>query len=72
MTAAPLVLIEPTAEAAGAGRLLARHRIGALPVVDAGRLVGMLTKTDFLSQLPNIEIPEQAVQAASAPAGEVP
>jgi acetoin utilization protein AcuB len=33
-----------------AARLLCRHRIGALPVVDAhGRLVGMISETDVLT-----------------------
>jgi acetoin utilization protein AcuB len=44
VTAGPFDTVEDAA------RLLCRHRIGALPVVDAhGRLLGMITETDVLT-----------------------
>ena len=36
-----------------AARHLAEHRIGCLPVVDDGRLVGLLSETDALLGLPD-------------------
>ena len=44
-----VVSVSPTDTVEDASRLLCRHRIGALPVVDeAGRLVGILSETDVL------------------------
>jgi WS/DGAT/MGAT family acyltransferase len=38
----------PTEPAAAAGRRMARHKIGCLPVVEGGRLTGIVTESDFL------------------------
>jgi len=38
----------PEREAREAARLMLDHKIGALPVVDGGHLVGILTETDLL------------------------
>jgi acetoin utilization protein AcuB len=43
-----VVTVDPRRPAREAARLLISHRIGALPVVDAGRLVGIVTETDLL------------------------
>ncbi len=43
-----VVTIGSCAEAREAAQLLLDHRIGALPVVDQGRLVGIITETDLL------------------------
>ncbi len=43
-----VVTVEPTLEASEAAQLLLDHRIGALPVVDRGHLVGIITETDLL------------------------
>jgi CBS domain-containing protein len=43
-----VVTIGPGAEVREAARLLLDHRIGALPVVDRGQLVGIITETDLL------------------------
>jgi acetoin utilization protein AcuB len=43
------VSIPPHASVDEAARLMHHHAIGALPVVDHGRLVGILTRTDILS-----------------------
>jgi acetoin utilization protein AcuB len=50
MTRSP-VTITPDAPAAEAGQELVAKKIGALPVLRAGKLVGMLTERDFLSYL---------------------
>jgi CBS domain-containing membrane protein len=36
------------ATAAGAARLLETHKLGCLPVVEHGRLVGLVTEADFV------------------------
>jgi CBS domain-containing protein len=46
--------ITPEHDAAGAGRMLIRNGIGALPVVRGQRVVGILTKRDFLRHLLSI------------------
>ena len=43
-----VVTIGSGAEAREAARLLLDYRIGALPVVDRGQLVGIITETDLL------------------------
>jgi CBS domain-containing protein len=44
----PPVVISPDAEIGQAARLLAEKRIGCLPVIEEGKLVGLLTETDVL------------------------
>ena len=44
-----VVTIEPTKSIKTAAKLMLKHNIGGLPVVDAtGRLIGIITKTDLL------------------------
>jgi acetoin utilization protein AcuB len=43
-----VITIGPDREAAEAARTMVEHKIGALPVVDGGQLVGIVTETDFL------------------------
>jgi len=43
-----VVTIESGREASEAAQLLLDHKIGALPVVDRGHLVGIITETDLL------------------------
>jgi acetoin utilization protein AcuB len=43
-----LFVIAPTASVDEAARLLRHHRVGALPVVDGGRLRGILSASDIL------------------------
>lgn len=45
LTVSPDTLLEDV------GELLRKHRIGALPVVQAGRVVGIMTESDFLRAL---------------------
>ena len=41
-------VIAPTTSAATAARLLHTHKFGCLPVVDRGKLVGIITEADFV------------------------
>jgi CBS domain-containing protein len=43
-----VMTIAPEREAAAAAQLMLDHKIGALPVIDEGRLVGIVTETDML------------------------
>lgn len=45
---APVVTIGPDASVQEAARAMAEKKIGCLPVVEEGRLVGILTETDIL------------------------
>ena len=44
-----LVTVEPDDSLRHAAELMAEHRVSGLPVVAAGRLVGVLTESDFLT-----------------------
>lgn len=44
----PVITIEPGRPVEEAAHLMLERRIGALPVVEAGRLLGILTETDLL------------------------
>ena len=43
-----VIVVEPDRDARDAAALLLAEKIGALPVVDHGFLVGIVTETDFL------------------------
>jgi acetoin utilization protein AcuB len=43
-----VVTIGPTRDSREAARIMTQHQIGALPVLDGGRLVGIVTETDIL------------------------
>jgi len=43
-----VVVVSPRHDATEAASLMLDHTIGALPVVDGGRLVGIITETDLL------------------------
>jgi CBS domain-containing protein len=45
---APPIVISPDATVEEAARVLAEKKIGCLPVLDEGKLVGMVTETDVL------------------------
>ena len=45
------VTIGPTESVAEAARLMRNHKIGGLPVIDNGQLVGIVTETDLLDFL---------------------
>ncbi len=44
----PPVTIDPDASVEEAARIMAEQKIGCLPVVDGGALVGLVTETDLL------------------------
>jgi CBS domain-containing protein len=44
------VAVAPDAPLADAARLMLERKIGALPVVENGRLVGILTESDFVKR----------------------
>lgn len=43
-----VITVGPGRDAGDAARLMLDHRIGAVPVVDSGRIVGILTETDIV------------------------
>ena len=43
-----VITVGPNRDAADAARLMLDHKIGALPVTDGGRLIGIVTETDML------------------------
>jgi len=47
----PVVSVEPAASLEDAARLMRERKIGALPVVEAGRVVGILTEADLLRHI---------------------
>lgn len=48
---AVVVSVRPDDDIAEAARLMSEHKIGALPVVENGRLVGIVTEIDLLRML---------------------
>ena len=50
-----VLTIEPQAAAAEAAAMMAKKKIGALPVVDHGKLVGILTATDLLGAFARLD-----------------
>ncbi|MCK5640159.1 MAG: CBS domain-containing protein [Gammaproteobacteria bacterium] len=61
--------IEPGAKAADAAAVMAKKRIGALPVVNKNKLVGIITSTDILKAFVKMSsMLEQFTPSASAPA----
>ena len=45
---AGVIIVDPDRPIAEAARIMVDHKIGALPVVDEGRLVGIITESDFV------------------------
>lgn len=56
MTPDPLV-IGPDAQVTEAARIMSEENVGALPVVDGGRLVGLVTEGDLIMQDVKLEYP---------------
>jgi acetoin utilization protein AcuB len=57
--ASAVVTLAPGAFVEDAARLMRRHRIGAIPIVDGERLVGILTRSDVLEAF--VELTQRAV-----------
>ena len=66
-----LVLGAPEMSAADAAVIMRERRIGCLPVVDAGRLLGIVTRSDLLAALAHLRR-EKARPAADRGAAEIP
>lgn len=49
-----VITVRPTAELREAARLLHENKIGALPVLDGERVVGIITETDVLRAFANV------------------
>ena len=47
----PVITVTPDASVREAANLMLTHKIGGLPVVDKGMLVGIVTATDLLNYL---------------------
>lgn len=45
---APVISVAPHSTVQAAARLMLRHKIGGMPVLDSGKLVGMVTTIDML------------------------
>ena len=45
---ATVIVVDPDRPVAEAARIMMDHKIGALPVVEEGRLVGIVTESDFV------------------------
>jgi CBS domain-containing protein len=43
-----LITIQPDADVKEAGKLMLTHKIGCLPVIRRGKMVGLITETDLL------------------------
>lgn len=50
-----LITVKPTVTIQRAAEMLSLYKIGALPVVDRGNLVGIITVTDCLDYLASLE-----------------
>lgn len=48
---APAITVESSEEVPEAARIMLRDKIGSLPVVEGGRLVGIITETDLLREI---------------------
>ena len=57
-----VIAIDPERDAREAARIMIDHKIGALPVLDGERLLGIITETDLLRAF--VESPEPAAAHA--------
>lgn len=48
---APAICVSAAEDVEGAAGLMRRHRIGSVPVLEAGKVVGILTETDVLRHI---------------------
>ncbi len=53
-----VITVAPSRPAQDAAQLMLDHKIGALPVVDGGRLVGIVTETDLLRAFVRMATPD--------------
>jgi acetoin utilization protein AcuB len=50
-----VIVIDSDRPAAEAARIMIDHKIGALPVMDGGRLTGIVTESDFVRAVAELE-----------------
>jgi CBS domain-containing protein len=63
----PPIVIDPDSTVEEAAAVMARQKIGCLPVLDGERLVGMLTETDVLGYFAGVSVESTCVPAAALP-----
>jgi acetoin utilization protein AcuB len=51
---ASVIVVDPDRPIGEAARIMIDHKIGALPVVDEGRLVGIVTESDFVRAMAEV------------------
>ena len=61
----PAVTVSPEASIKQAARMMAERKIGCLPVIDQGDLIGLITETDVLRHFAGVE---PVVERAPRPA----
>jgi acetoin utilization protein AcuB len=59
---ASVITVDPDRDAVEAARIMLDHKIGALPVVDGGTLVGIMTETDILRAFTTMAAPVLAAK----------
>ncbi len=62
--------VAPGHSVADAARLMRAHRVGALPVIDGDRVVGILTRSDILEGFVELVAPGEGRESASADASD--
>ena len=58
-----VLTINPNEHITDAAAIMAKHRIGALPVVKDGKLAGIVTTTDLLRYFSKLKLPENSAVA---------
>jgi acetoin utilization protein AcuB len=57
-----VISVEPERDAAEAAAIMLDHKIGALPVIDGGVIVGIVTETDMLRAFVHLVTPALAAR----------
>jgi acetoin utilization protein AcuB len=58
-----VIVVEPDAPIQQAARLMVEHKIGGLPVVEHGQVIGMVTETDIFRVFCSLFAAEEALAA---------
>ncbi|MFQ6084669.1 MAG: cyclic nucleotide-binding/CBS domain-containing protein [Candidatus Bathyarchaeia archaeon] len=62
-----LVRVSPETTLTAAARLMVRRDVGSVLVMRGNRLIGILTKSDFVRIAPKTEVPNKVKEVMSAP-----